>query len=118
MPDEETLARYGRVMAILESQGLIRGSHSSQKRFHLGLWLDNPHYIMYMCALFEDPDLMERLLSRVDSTPPKTWLRGAELAEEFALPLPVVRAVFQLYEAKSLGLLSKELGAVNYFARA
>lgn len=110
--------RYARVLAILEGAGMITGSHGLGKQFVAGFHLSDPSYVLYVAGLYEDPDLMERFVARVDSTPRNSWLRGSELAEEYALPLPVVRAFFQLLEVRGLGTLSRELGTANYYVRA
>jgi hypothetical protein len=86
---DDQLTQYSRVLAILDANRLIEGSHAIGKNFAAGFWLSNPTYVLYIAALYEDPDLMERFMERLSSTPPKTWMRGAELSQEYALPLPV-----------------------------
>ncbi len=114
---QEEYERFRRPLAMLEQNGHIRGSHSLQQRFIAGFWLVEPTFVLYMCALFEDPDIMERLVAYFEATKPNSWMHGKDIAGEFAVPLPVVKALFQLYEARGLGMLSKELGAVNFYLR-
>ena len=117
--DDAFYGRYARSLAILESQGFIRGQHTIGEKHLDGFWLDDPHYVVaYLCALFEDPAKMDRLFQLIDETTPPRWLKGEDIALQLDLPLPVVRAVFQLYESRGLGLLSKELGTANYSCRA
>jgi hypothetical protein len=115
---DEQLTRYSRVLAMLDAQGLINGSHAVGKSFAAGFRLTNPSYVLYMAALFEEPKAMEQLVQRVDSSQRGTWLKGPDLAAEYSLPLQVVKSVFQLYEQRGLGLMSKELGTVNYVCQA
>jgi hypothetical protein len=61
---------------------------------------------------------MDALLARVDETPAGTWIHGEPLAEELDLPLPIVQAIFRMYEAKGLGQCSKTVGLVRYLAQA
>jgi hypothetical protein len=117
LSDEET-ERYSRVLAILEANHLIDGTHAIGERFVDGFWLQNPNYVLYMAALYEKADLMERLIAHIDSCASGTWIRGAELAAELKLPLRTVEAVLELYEQRGLGTLSKELGTVNYYCQA
>ncbi len=115
---EADLAKYSRVIAILEGSGSLRGQHVLGRQHPLACWLNDPTYVLYMAALFEDPDAMAGLTDRVNSGSAGTWLRGADLAKEYRVPLPVVRAMFQLYERRGLGLLSREIGATNYLCKA
>ena len=111
---ESQLDQFARPLVILDAKGMITGSHAIGKKFAAGFWLSNPWYVLYMAALFEDADRMERFAERLNSTPAGTWMKGAELSQEYALPIPVVKAVFQLGEQQGLGILSKEIGTVNY----
>jgi hypothetical protein len=114
----EFYERYARVLAILESQGLIQATHGLSQRYAGGFWISNPQYILYMAALFEDPDKMDFLVKYVDQAQRRTWLKGADIAQELGLPVPVVKAVFDVYESKGLGVCSKEVGTANYYALA
>jgi hypothetical protein len=60
---------------------------------------------------------MDRLLQIVDNAQPKQWLKGAEIAVDLGLPVPVVKGVFDLYAAKGFGIVSKEIGTANYYAQ-
>jgi hypothetical protein len=112
------LDRYTRVIAILESSGFLQGTHALGRRHPIALWVTNPTYLLYMAALFENPDAMAKLTYHVDSCAAGQWLKGAEVASECGVPLPVVRAIFELYESRGLGLLSKESGTTNYLCKA
>ena len=49
---EELYARYSRALASLESEGIIKGGHTLQKRYAAGIWITDPSYIIYMCVQF------------------------------------------------------------------
>jgi len=114
---EEELARYARVIAILEHAGQVCARHALGRQHPVALWIEDSQYLLYMAALFEDPDAMGRLVNHVDACIAGSWLRGADLAAEYELPVPVVRAVFQMYAGKGLGILSREVGVTNYMCR-
>lgn len=110
--------QYARPLAMLEAEGLLDGTHVIGSHYSVGYWLRNPTFVLYMAALFEDADLMERLVEQIDQLKRGTWLNGIQLAEELALPVRTVQAVLELYARKGLGLMSREIGTVNYMARA
>jgi len=116
--DEDMYARFARPLHILDSQGLIDVTHVIGRPFPDSFWVTNSSYIFYLCALFEDSGKMDSLVNRIDEASAGRWLRGAEFAAELDLPLPVVKAIFQLYERRGLGLLSKEIGTANYYVKA
>ena len=116
--DEHFYSKYSRALAALESQGYIKGSHAIGKRFAAGIRLVDPSYIMYLCALEEDDLKMEALLKVVDSCKVGEWLDGRRIQEDIDLPLPVIRAVFDIYESKGFGICSKEIRACQYLGKA
>jgi len=73
---------------------------------------------MYLCALEEESMKMETLLEIVDNCKRGEWLDGKRIQEEIDLPLPVIRAVFDIYESKGYGLCSKEIRACQYLGKA
>lgn len=46
------------------------------------------------------------------------WLDGKNIRADIELPLPVIKAVFDIYESKGYGLCSKTMGAVRYLGKA
>jgi len=119
IPVEPSLyGRYPRAFHILEAEGMIHPNHVLGRTFPAEVWVRNPSYILYMAALFEDADRMDALVALIDAASPKTWLRGTDLANQLGVPMPTIRAVFQMYEQRGLGLLSKEIGTANYCAIA
>ncbi len=116
--DEQFYSKYSRALAALESQGYIKGSHAIGKRFAAGIRLVDPSYIMYLCALEEDDVKMDALLKVVDNCKVGEWLEGRRIQERVDLPLPVIRAVFDIYESKGYGLCSKEISACQYLGKA
>lgn len=115
---DEFKTRYQRALALLESHGLISGTHTFAGRFYAGVWIANPTYMLYMCMVAEDPDTMQVLMQRVDTAPVNQWIHGLPIAQELALPLRVVDAVFELYESRGLGLRSRTIGESLYLPRA
>lgn len=113
--DDGFMQRYGRPLAMMRKAGYVSGTATlGGGQFYGGIWVTDPGFLLYLAALYEDQDCMERFVERVDTTPTGKWLRGADLASEYALPLPVVRAVFQLYAGRGLGIVSEEIGALAY----
>jgi hypothetical protein len=109
---------YSRPLAALESQGCIEGHHTIGHRYTAGITLIDPSYIMYMCALAEDGEKMESLIRIVDKCEIGKWLDGKEIRKSVDLPLPVIKAVFEIFESKGIGFCSDELGACQYMGTA
>ena len=116
--EEDFYKRYSRVLAVLESQGFIKGLHAIGKRFAAGIQIVDASYIMYMCALHENGEKMAQLVSRIESCEIGKWLNGKHLKDEIDLPLPVIKACFEIYESKRYGICSKGVGAVLYMGQA
>jgi tRNA A37 N6-isopentenylltransferase MiaA len=115
---KEFYDEFSRPLAALESQGLIQGLHTFGDSFFAGLRITDPTFIMYMCSLFEDSSRMQGLVEDVDSCEKGTWLDGKDLQEKHALPIPVIAAVFRIYESKGYGLTSGEIGVTKYCGKA
>lgn len=115
--DEAFYARYGRPLAILESQGFINGNHAVGGRYVDGFWLGDPKYVVYLSALYEDQSKMDRLVELLENCKPGQWLHARDFEADIQLPRPVIKALFQLYEARGLGQCSNEIGAVSYVGR-
>ncbi|MDP1682516.1 MAG: hypothetical protein Q8L39_12175 [Burkholderiales bacterium] len=116
--DSAFYTQYSRPLAILEAQGFIVGTHAIGARYVDGLWVQDPKYVVYLCALYEDQSKMDGLVQILESCTPGQRLRGEDIEAELQLPRPVIKALFQLYEARGLGDCSREIGAVSYVARA
>ena len=110
--------KFSRPLAALESQKFIKGGHVIGKQFAVGLSVVDPSYIMYMCALAEESKKMEALINTVDSCGLEKWINGVEIHESLGIPLPVVKAVFEIYETKGYGLCSKTIGESKYKGKA
>lgn len=110
--------QYSRPLAILEAQGFIVGTHAIGARYVDGLWLQDPRYVVYLCALYEDQSKMDRLVDLLESCKPGQWLHAKDIEGDVQLARPVIKALFQLYEARGLGQCSSEIGAVSYVGRA
>jgi len=115
---DEVYDKFSRALACLQSEGLIKGHHSLGGKYTAGLSIADPSYIIYMCALFEDAEKMERLYQYVDDCSIGISLNGKDIKETIGLPLPVIRAAFQIFEAKGYGICSREVGSVVYIGNA
>jgi len=71
-----------------------------------------------LCALEEDKDKMDSLIGVVENCNIGEWLDGNEIRNTIKLPLPVIMAVFNIYEAKGYGVCSKEIGSCKYLGKA
>lgn len=115
---EDFYGRYSRPLAMLEAARHIDATHAIGRRFAGGIWSNGPSFTLYMCALYEDPGRMDSLVTRVNEAPPGTHLDGRELARELDLPPATVKAVFESFSDKDLGLTSPSLRDLSYRAKA
>ena len=115
---DDFYSRFRRPLAALESQGYLECRRALNRQLPVGIFLSDPSFIMYLCALCERDDAMEQLIQRADSCPVGEWLEGRQIATEIGLPVQVVAACFAIYESKGYGLCSNTLGAVQYLGKA
>ncbi|MBE4360648.1 hypothetical protein [Vibrio parahaemolyticus] len=115
---DDFYVKYSRPLAALTKSGYISQNNVLGSRIPLGINLIDPSFILYMCAIAGDSKTMAHLVKTVDECPVGQWLNGKVLKEELAIPLYVIRAVFEVYEAKGYGLLSREIGSCNYMGNA
>ncbi len=116
--DEKFYNKYSRSLAVLESQGFLKGRHGLGKRYAAGIRITDPSYIMYLCALEEDCKKMEKLINTVDECTIGSSLNGHEMKKENFLPLPVINAVFEIFESKGYGLRSRSIASSHYIGQA
>jgi hypothetical protein len=116
--NDEFYDQYSRALAALESQGYIESTRCLGNRHPVNIFLGDASFIMYMCALAEDKSKMARLFSSVDSCAVGLWLDGKKIKKEIDLPLPVILAMFEIFESKGIGYRSKEVGSAMYYAKA
>lgn len=102
--------RFSRALAALEAHELIRGLHAVGKRFADGLRVSSPLFVMYLCRRFERPERMERLYATLEDCGAGARLRSQEVMLDTDLPNPVICAMFEAYEAKGYGIMSRENG--------
>ncbi len=112
--DDEFYKKFSRALAILESEGCLTGEHSFSKRYHMGIRLMDPSFIMYLCALEENPKKMELLINTVDKCQMGESLNGHKIKDEINLPLPVINSAFEIFESKGYGTRSREIGSSVY----
>ena len=65
--DEGFYDRFSKALAVLESEGYIKGRHTIENRFGRGFYVSDATYLMYMCALDEDRNKMSHLVEVVES---------------------------------------------------
>jgi hypothetical protein len=113
---KEFYIENSRPLAALESAGLISKSGILGSRIPIGINLIDPSFIMYMCNLVEDQNRMQEIVDIVDRCEVGISLNGDELKESVGLPKYVIRAVFEIYESKGYGLVSKAIGSCRYLS--
>lgn len=116
--DDEFYSKYSRPLATLETKGYIEGIHTLGNRYYGGIYLCDPSFIMYLCALSENKNKMEELIQLVDACEVGRWIDGKGIKKDLDLPLPVIKAVFDIYESKGYGLCSKSIGVYKYMGKA
>lgn len=109
--------KYRRSLAALNERSFISLSEAVGVKVPLGIRVTDPSYMLYLCVLFEDKIKMEKLINQVDNCQPGQWLDGQFIKNDIGLPEPVIRAVFEMYEAKGYGLLSKTIGTCKYMGK-
>lgn len=114
----EFYTEYSRPLAALESASLISKNGVLGSRIPVGINLIDPSFIMYMCNLAEDQSKMQEIVDIVDRCEVGLWLNGDELKESIGLPRCVIRAVFEIYESKGYGVVSKTIGSCKYLSNA
>jgi len=110
--------RFSKPLAVLEARNLIKGQHAVGQRYYDGIRILDPSFVMYMSALCADDAQMNQLMNRVESCERGKWLHGQELQSELELPMPVISACFEIFEANGYGLCSRELGPPKYVGKA
>lgn len=115
---DEFYSHFSRALAALETKKLISKNSVIGSRIPLGINLIDPSYIMYMCNLAEEKHKMQEIFEIVDRCEVGVWLRGSELKSGLVLPKYVIRAVFEIYESKGYGMLSRTLGSCDYMSKA
>jgi hypothetical protein len=108
--------RYSKALASLESIGSLKGLHAIGMKYQEGIYLSDPSFIMYLCTLEEDSSKMEDLIRIVNEYEIGEWLDGNRI--EIDLPQPVIKAVFDIFEAKGFGNCSKEVGTCMYMRKS
>jgi len=68
--DSVFYAQYSRSLAILETQGFIVTNHAIGARYVDGIWVQDPKYVVYLCALYEDQNKMDGLVQLLESCKP------------------------------------------------
>lgn len=114
--DKNIYVKFSKPFAALESQGYIQCLNAIGSNKH-GIYLSDPSYIMYLCALAENSQKMNNLVDKVYYCEINKWLDGNEIKNEIDVPLEVIKAVFEIYESKRYGICSKEIGVARYLSQ-
>lgn len=115
---DEFYTKYSRPLAALDSEGLISKKSVLGSQLPRGINLTDASFIMYMCNLWEDSNKMIEIIDIVDRCEIGLWLDGDQLKDSLNLPRYVIRAVFEIYEAKGYGILSRTLNSCKYLSNA
>lgn len=115
---DDSYKKYRRCFALLEQHNYLESAHRLGSLVPLNTRISNPHFLLYLCAMVEDRAKMDALLARTESAPQGSSLDGKAIAQDLSLPLPVVRAVFEIFAERGLGFCSREIGRVSYHASA
>lgn len=113
--DRQFYGENSRVLAILEKHGLIKGAHCLTELYHAGLILTDPAYILYMCHLFADAGLMNKLYEIVDSCRLGEGFLSKTIQKETGLSLPIIEAMFKIFEAKGYGTVHEYTGNITRY---
>jgi hypothetical protein len=116
--EEDFYTKYSRVLAVLEKERFISKNVVLGSRIPLGINIIDASYIMYLCSLEEDSQKMQEIIEIIDRCEVGLWLNELDLKNSIGLPKYVIRAIFEIYESKGFGILSKEVGSCNYMGNA
>jgi hypothetical protein len=116
--EDDVYVQFSRSFAALDANRHIKALHRLGRQLPIGIDVVDPSYLMYLCALFEVPDKMEKMIKIVDECKVGEWLDGRAVHNDLQLPLPVVKACFDIYDAKGYGLCSRETDRVTYCGKA
>ena len=116
---EETFYNtYRRGLTALSNKNLISLENILGVATPLQINLTEPSFIMYMCASFEDPEKMKKVVDLVDSCKMGETIDAVELSQNITLPKYVIRAVFQIYESNGFGFCTGGHTKLRYQGKA
>jgi hypothetical protein len=116
-PGPEFFERYAKVLALLEGHGLVAGTRSLGGQFLEGV-RPAAAFVVYMATRYEEPARITAAVALVENAARGTWLDGRTIGDEIGVPWMLMAALFDIYEAKGLGIRSKETGTVRYLSKA
>lgn len=111
---DEFYTKYSRPLATLDSAGLISKHCLIGSRIPKKINLSDPSFVMYMCNLAEDPNKMIEIVDILERCEIGVWLNDEQLKNSLNLPKYVIRAVFEIYESKGYGILSRTHSSYEY----
>ena len=116
--DDDFYRTFSRSLAALHSASHIVLSRAMGRQIPVGLRVTDPSYILYLAARFADSDRMALLVNALDECSIGQSIDGHLLHGQLSLPIPVIRACFEIFEAKGFGSCSKSIGRVLYCGKA
>ncbi len=114
--NDEFYDKFSKPLAVLASKDFINAHHTIGNRYQGGIGLSDPSFIMYLCAIAEEYKKMEALHEILEECKIGDWINGKEI--DIDLPLPVIRAIFEIYESNGYGICSNEVGTCQYLCKA
>jgi len=116
--DEEFYIRYSRVLATLNAKRLISKSGAIGSQIPLAIKIIDPSFILYMANMFENTHKMQELFDIADRCEIGVSINAEEIGESIGLPKYLIRAVFEIYEAKGYGYRSGGIAKFRYTGKA
>jgi len=114
--NNEFYQEYSKSLAVLEANDYIKQTRTLGQRYPLDIYVADPTFIMYLCSIAEDEKKMNSLIELVENCEFGKLLDGKKI--KLDLPLPVIRAVFKIYESKGHGVCSNETGTCKYLCKS
>jgi len=113
--DDKVYDQYKKAIKYLVSEGFIKEERAIGHKYPIKMRLTNPLYKSYICELTDDAAMLSKLTGIMNSMTEGEQIRAADAREKgINLPLPIIRAVFELYEYKQDGIMSKTIGESLY----
>lgn len=116
--DQEFYVKYRRAIISLELNSLVLQRKRIGTNAIQGIYIINQLYIVYMSACSEDRKKAQEVVSIVDKCKVGDWLDSKEIKDKTGLPKCVVKAIFEIYQAKGYGSLQNTSYSFRYYGRS
>lgn len=110
--NDKIYSEFSKALALLDSRKFIKAHHTIGNRFQGDISLNDPTFILYLCLKHEDNHKMQLLYNYMEECEIGDSLNGNKIDTD--LPIPVIKAVFKVYESNGYGICSKEVGSCYY----